>query len=58
MHCFVVCSKPCTSNKHGLLSRAKVARTPVEVIRQKSLLCAANNFKDACKLRCSYISCV
>lgn len=30
----------------------------MEVIRQKSLLCAANNFKDACKLRCSYISCV
>lgn len=30
MHCFVVCSKLCTSNKHGLLSRAKVARTPVD----------------------------
>lgn len=30
MHCFVVCSKPCTSNTHGLLSRAKVARTPVD----------------------------
>lgn len=47
MHCFVVCSKPCTSNEHGLLSRAKVARTPVDYCgsdASKNLfLCAANN---------------
>lgn len=29
----------------------------MEVIRQKSPLCAANNFKDACELCCSYILC-
>lgn len=42
MHCFVVCSKPCTSNKHGLLSRAKVARTPVDYCvsdTSKNLFC-------------------
>lgn len=30
MRYFVVCSKPHTSNTHGLLSRAKLAGTPVD----------------------------
>ena len=31
VHRFVVCSKMLSSNKHGLLSRVKVTRTPVEL---------------------------
>lgn len=31
MHRFVVCSKTLSSNKHGLLSRVKVTRTPVDL---------------------------
>lgn len=54
MRCFVVCSKPCTSNKHGLLSRAKVARTPVDLCgSETSKISFENNFKDACELCCS-----